>query len=118
MEGQGSSPEFNLPVSRLSPGRDMVAVRVEADSPIKTGMLWDYLAKVGVTVLGAMLNTGPKGVIAYGILDVTDIGREAAEGILRSVPIEDLRVEVVERSTMGFVGTVGLLKNLMNSMFS
>ncbi|BBE42033.1 hypothetical protein NAS2_0644 [Conexivisphaera calida] len=93
----------------FEPGREITAVRVEADSAAKVGALWDYLTKRGIMVLGAMLNTDSNGTRAFAILDVTDIGREPAMEMMRDAPIEDMRLEVMDPGVRGFASTGGHL---------
>ncbi|MDP7982639.1 MAG: hypothetical protein RAK18_05620, partial [Conexivisphaerales archaeon] len=110
--GSGSrsgSRGFRLSLQRFDPGRDLVAVKVEADSSAKMGMFFDYVDKRGLTMLGATVNRDPEGVVAFTVLDATEMGRDAALEVLRSVPLEDLRVEVVDSGVRGFASTGGHL---------
>jgi hypothetical protein len=61
VDERSRSHVFRIPISWFAPGRDLVAVRVRADSAAKLGMLWDYLMKDGIEILGTMLNTIPGG---------------------------------------------------------
>ncbi|MGC8970251.1 MAG: hypothetical protein ACP5LG_06855, partial [Conexivisphaera sp.] len=107
VDERSRSHVFRIPISWFAPGRDLVAVRVRADSAAKLGMLWDYLMKDGIEILGTMLNTIPEGVVALAILDVTEVGRDAAMVILRSVPIDYLRIEVMDQGVREFAFTGG-----------
>ncbi len=103
------SQVFRIPISWFAPGRDLVAVRVRADSAAKLGMLWDYLMKDRIEIPGTMMNAIPEGVMALAILDVTEVGRDVAMGTLRSVPIGDLRIEVMNQEVREFAFTGGHL---------
>ncbi|MGC8613614.1 MAG: V4R domain-containing protein [Conexivisphaera sp.] len=110
--GSGSrsrSRGFRLSLQRFDPGRDLVAVKVETDSSAKMGMFFDYVDKRGLTMLGATVNRDPEGVVAFTVLDATEMGRDTALEVLRSVPLEDLRVEVVDSGVRGFASTGGHL---------
>ncbi len=102
-------PVFRLPLSWFDPGKDLVSVRVRADSAGKIGMYWYYLLQRNISIFGTMMNVNPGGASAYAILDATGMGRDELVGILRSAPIGGLDVEVIDAGVRGFASTGGHL---------
>ncbi|WP_269473735.1 V4R domain-containing protein [Conexivisphaera calida] len=100
---------FRLPLSWFDPGRDLVSVRVRADSAGKIGMYWYYLLQNGVAIFGTMMNVAPGGALAFAILDATGMGREELMRIMRSAPVGDVEVEVIDAGVKGFASTGGHL---------
>ncbi|MGC8613865.1 MAG: V4R domain-containing protein [Conexivisphaera sp.] len=103
------APVFRLPLSWFDPGKDLVSVRVRADSAGKIGMYWYYLLQRNISIFGTMMNVSPGGAFAYAILDATGMGRDELVGILRSAPIGGLDVEVIDAGVRGFASTGGHL---------
>ena len=97
---------FRIPLSWLDPGRELLAIKVSADSAGKVGMVWDYLEKRGLALLGAALNVGREGAVAFGVVDATGLGLEAAREAALGIPIEGVSVEVIDAGR-GFASTGG-----------